>query len=185
MNCAQLRIKISPYLDSELSFGELTTFKQHLSECADCMELITGMSHTKSALNRGIQVALSQDFVSRLQARLRAEANRPPSFWQQITAPRVRGFSPLALSGLTAAGLALLVVGASLFEENSAPLIDPPDSTTQTTTPFLITPGMTGPSSATAPLLTVSPSDSSSHLRDSSRRDFSRQMKYVNTGRRP
>ncbi len=182
MNCAQLRPKISPYLDTELSYTELTHFKDHLGGCTNCTALVTRMANIKVALHDGIQATLSEDFVPRLQSRLRAEIDRPPSLWNRVTTPRVLGFSPASLSGLAAAGLALAIIGVGIFKEESAPIIDPPRPTTHSTTPSLISPALIP--SAT-PLFTASPGDSAVPRRDSSRRDFSRQIKYVNTEQRP
>ena len=185
MNCAQLRVKISPYLDSELSYSDLTAFKGHLAGCANCTELVTEMSGIKIALHESIDASLPPDFVTRLQHRLRAEVNRPQSPWRKLIEPRIGGFSPLSVGGLAAAALALAIIGVSLFTVESAPIVAPPTSSAQQASPPLINPLRPIPTSATSPVLTTAPGDSSRILRDSSRRDFSRQIKLVNTGDRP
>ncbi len=185
MNCAQLRPKISPYLDTELSFTELTHFKEHLAGCTNCTALVTRMANIKVALLEGIQATLSEDFVPRLKSRLRAEIDRPPSLWSRVTTPRVLGLSPASLSGLAAAGLALAIIGAGIFKEESAPIIDPPRPTTQSLTPALIGPAAPASVPSATPLFTASPGDSAVPRRDSSQRDFSRQIKLVNTQQRP
>ena len=185
MNCAQLRIKISPYLDTELSYAELTAFKGHMAGCSDCTELVTDMTGIKMALHDSIHASLPPDFVTRLQHRVRAEGNRPESMWRKLTEPRIRGFSPLSVTGLAAVGLALAIIAVSLFTVESAPIVAPSTSSTQQTTPPLIVPTRPTSTQPTTPLITTAPGDSSTFLRDSSRRDFSRQIKYVNTGDRP
>ncbi len=184
MNCSQFRLKISPYLDSELSFTELKTFKEHPESCSHCAELMSDMESIRVALGEGLEASLSPDFVPRLQARLRAEINRMPSWWRQLATPRIMGFSPISLSGLAAAALALFVIGVSLFHQESAPLVDPPKSNLQGNPPAMMIPDPTGTTQTANPLLTTSPNDSVSNQRDSSRRDFSRQLKYVNQPRR-
>lgn len=185
MNCYQFRLKISSYLDSELSFSELKAFREHVEACAPCAASVSQMEGIKVALGKGIQSSLSPEFVPHLQARLRAEINRTPSWWRQLTAPRVRGFSPITLSGLAAAALALLVIGVSLFHQESAPLVDPPQGTIHTNPPPMITPNPAGNSPSDTPLLIATPSDTVFDQRDSTRRDFSRKIKYVNQGQRP
>lgn len=82
-----------------------------------------------------------------------------------------------------AAALAVLVLGVSLFQHESAPLVDPPQSAIQTGRPAMLAPNVQGANATPTPLLTTSPDDSISNRRDSSRRDFSRQIKYVNQSR--
>ncbi len=185
MNCSQFRLKISPYLDSELSFTELKYFKEHSESCSVCAGLVTDMESTRWALENGPEISLSPDFVPRLQTRLRAEINRAPSWWRQLATPRIMGFSPISLSGLAAAALALLVIGVSFLSQESAPLVDPPKSSLHQNPPAMIIPNPAGTSQTVNPLLTTSPNDSILDQRDSSRRDFSRQIKYVNQKRQP
>ena len=184
MNCSQFRLKISPYLDSELSFTELKTFKEHSESCSHCAKVMSDMENIRVALGEGLEVSLSPDFGPRLQARLRAEINRGPSWWRQLATPRIMGFSPISLSGMAAAALALLVIGVSLFHQESAPLVDPPKSNLQGNPPAIMIPDPAGTTQTANPLLTTSPNDSVSNQRDSSRRDFSRQLKYVNQPRK-
>ncbi|UCD39135.1 MAG: zf-HC2 domain-containing protein [Fidelibacterota bacterium] len=185
MNCSQYRFKISPYLDQELTFTELKMFREHLEGCPNCAELTLQMERTQVAMRDELQASLAPDFVPRLEARIRAEINRTPSWWRQMTAPRLVGFSPISLSGAAAAALAIVVIGVSLFLPDSAPLVDPPTSSTQNNPPVMMTRNSNPASQAANPLLTTTPQDSTPGQRDSVRRDFSRQMKYVNQGRRP
>ncbi len=184
MNCSQFRLKISPYLDSDLSFTELKHFRKHSESCSRCAELVIEMESTRLTLGNGLETSLSPDFVPRLQARLRAEINRAPSWWHQLATPRIMGFSPISLSGLAAAALALLVIGVSFLSQESAPLIDPPKSSLRPDPPAMMMPNPAGTSPTASPLLTTSPNDSILDQRDSSRRDFSRQMKYVSQPQR-
>jgi len=184
MNCSQFRLKISPYLDSELSFTELKYFKEHFESCSHCAELRSDIENIRVALGEGLGASLSPDFVPRLQARLRAEINRTPSWWRQLATPRIIGLSPISLSGLAAAVLALLVIGVSFFYQESAPLVDPPKSSLQGNPPAIMIPDPAGTTQTANPLLTTSPDDSVSNQRDSSRRDFSRQLKYISQPRK-
>lgn len=183
MDCSQFRLKVSFNLDRELSFTEQKLFSQHSEECPDCGELLAEIKKVKLALRKGLSASLSPDFVSRLQKRLRSEVDRNPEWWRRLTVPQRIGFSPVSLGGMVAAALAVLVLGVSLFQHESAPLVDPPQSAVQTSRPALIVPSVQGANPIPTPLLTTSTADSNSNLRDSSRRDFSRQIKYVNQSR--
>lgn len=179
MNCSQFRKNVSSYLDSELSFTETRDFKQHCEECPRCAELIADMVRIREILQESRSVSLSSDFVPRLQARLRTEINRSPAWWQHLLTPRFSGFSPVSLSGIAAATLALFIIGISLFQQESAPIVDPPAGAAQIETPAVMIPEPVGMSPAANPQLTTSPVDSSIDQRDSIRRDYSRQIRYV------
>ncbi|MFC1543050.1 hypothetical protein ACFL4K_00760 [Candidatus Neomarinimicrobiota bacterium] len=142
------------------------------------------MEKNRDVLGENLGVSLSPDFVPHLQARLRAEINRPPSLWQQVLAPRIGGFSPISLSGLAAATLALFIIGVSLFNQESAPLVSPPQGSMQSGSPTRTLPNPTGKLQTASPLLTTTPDDSVMNERDSSQRDFSRQIRYVDQPQR-
>lgn len=183
MDCSQFRLKISSYLDLELSFTEQKIFSQHDEDCSDCTELLAEIKRVKLALRRGISESLSPDFVTRLQERLRSEVDRKPAWWRRLTVPQRLGFSPVSLGGMVAAALAVVVLGVSLFQHESAPLVDPPQSAIQTGRPAMLAPNVLGANPTATPWLTTLPADSISNHRDSSRRDFSRQIKVVNQRR--
>ena len=179
MNCSQFRKIISSYLDSELSFTETRDFKEHCEGCPCCAELIADLVRIREILHESRSVSLSPDFVPRLQARLRSEINRSPTWWQLLLTPRFGGLSPVSLSGMAAATLALFIIGISFFQQESVPLVDPPAGAAQMETPAVMIPDPVGTSSTVNPQLTSSPIDSSIDQRDSIRRDYSRQIRYV------
>ena len=180
MDCSQFRLKISSDLDRELSFAEQNIFSRHDKECSDCAALLAEIKRVKVALKQGIAVSVSPDFLSRLQERLRSEVDRKPAWWQRLTVPQRFGFSPVSLGGMVAAALAVMVLGVSLFQHESAPLVDPPQRAIQTGQPAMLAPNVQGVSPTSIPLLTTLPADSISNRGDSSQRDFSRQIKLVN-----
>lgn len=180
MNCYQFRDKISPYLDTELTFSELQSFREHLAKCPHCADLTADMERVRAALGESLPVTLSPDFVARLQSRLEAEISRAPEWWRQLFTPRIRGFSPVHLGGLAAAAMALMIIGISLFQSDTAPLVDPPKAS-GLSNPSTVIPAQPPPTSPTlAPLMTSGSEDTTYRRADSSRRDFSRQMRYVN-----
>lgn len=187
MNCSQFRSNISNYLDQELSFNELQGFKTHRTSCSVCADLVTQMEEIKVLMVKDLQATVAPEFVPRLQARLRAEVNRTAPWYQQLVTPRIMGFSPISLSGIAAAALAIAVIGVSLFLPESAPLMDTPRSTLQNAPPGAMTRTPSGASGANAnqPYLMATPTDTVNNPHDSSRRDFSRQMRYVNQRQAP
>ena len=182
MNCSELHSRVSELLDNELSYTDSQKFNQHLESCDDCSVLYAGMLSTKQVLSSPLPMSLSADFVSRLQEHIRAELARGPSLWQQITTPKVAGLSPMSLSGLALATVSALLIGVSLFQTETAPLVAPPASATGQLVPG----GAAGqPAQPVSPLnqpMTAQSlvPDSLKQSHDSTKPDFSKRMKLVN-----
>jgi anti-sigma factor RsiW len=185
MNCYQFRLKISPYLDTELTYSELQSFREHLEHCSFCADLATQMEQIKRALGESPMESLSSDFVARLQSRLQTEIGREPAWWRQLAEPRVLGFSPIHFGGLAAAVMALMIIGISLFQPDAAPLVEPPKASTLSNPSTVIPSQPIIPSPGTRSLLTTGTRDTTLNRSDSSQRDFSRQIRYVNQERNP
>ncbi|MEE9466032.1 MAG: zf-HC2 domain-containing protein [Candidatus Neomarinimicrobiota bacterium] len=185
MDCSDFQVLISQYLDSELSFIEQKTFLQHKGDCEGCADLIARMEELKSLLRQEVPVSLSIDFVSRLQERLRRELNRQPAWWQRLSEPGSTGFSPVSLGGLAAAAAFVIIIGVSLFQQEAAPLVEPSAKSLQAGPSLQFTPDRSGGLNAAAPAPVSAEADSVQDNRDTSGRDFSRQMKYVNQGTIP
>jgi hypothetical protein len=180
MNCSRFRSLVSPYLDHELSFNELKEFTIHQEHCKECGELVRHLLRIEKALKEELQVSLSPNFMVNLQNRLQAEGNRSIAWWRRLFEPQVLGLSPVSLSGMAAATIAVVIIAVSLFQPETAPLVDPlPISIPQessVTAPAVSSGSNGGPS----PMMSSTAGDSARFDRmDSSRRDFSRQMRYV------
>jgi len=180
MNCSHFRLKVSPYLDYELSFTELNVFLRHSQGCTECAGLLAHMEGIKVNLSQDVPASLSPEFIAKLQKRIKKEAHSKPAWWQQLTTPQIYGFSPLSISGLAAAALAMVLVGASLLRQDSAPLLAPPQSSVQQKIPSSISPQPAGIIPPNPHASMAAAGDSGGHYQDSSRRDFSRQIRYVN-----
>ncbi|MFC1618737.1 anti-sigma factor family protein [Candidatus Neomarinimicrobiota bacterium] len=185
MNCYQFRLKISPYLDTELTYSELQSFREHLENCPHCADMTTQMERIRVTLGESLPVSLAPDFVARLQSRLQTEINRDTDWWRKLLTPRVMGFSPIHLGGLAAAAMALMIIGVGLFQPESAPLVDPPKASGLSNPSTVVPSQLIPPTPTQSPLLTTSTGDTTLHQQDSSRRDFSRQIRYVNQERNP
>ena len=185
MDCSDFQVLISPYLDSELSFTEQKTFLEHLEDCQGCPDVVVKMQELRKLLRQGAPVALSVDFVSRLQERLRQELNRQPVWWQRLVEPGSTGFSPASLGGLAAAAAFAVIISISLFQREAAPLVEPSAKSMQAGPALQFSPTRSSGFSAAAPSSASTQTDSLHDRRDSTRRDFSRQMKYVNQPANP
>ncbi len=184
MNCADFRGSLSPFIDSELSFTEQKRFGEHRAQCPACESLLTSMQSTRQYLAAELPVALSPDFIERLQARLNAELEEGPSWWQQLLEPKVFGLSPASMGGLAAAAVVMMLIGTSLFTQQTAPLLEPTRGPVRAATPPVMIPAQPAQTNTAAPMVTNSTPDTSAQ-QSAPRRDYSRQIKYVNKAQNP
>lgn len=185
MDCSDFQVLISPYLDSELSFTEQKTFLNHLEDCQGCPDILVKMQELRNLLRQKSPIVLSVDFVSRLQQRLRQELHRQPVWWRRLVEPGSTGFSPVSLGGLATAAVFAVIISISLFDRETAPLVEPSAKSMQAGPSFQFAPERSSGYSAAAPSSASTQADSLLDRRDSTRRDFSRQMKYVNQRAKP
>lgn len=185
MNCSELRSRISELLDQELSYSDAQIFQSHLAGCKDCSEIHVRLEQMKLVLAEEPLASLPSDFIKRLQIRLKEDMALKDSWWQQMLTPRMAGLSPLSMSGMAMAAVVALMVGVSLFQTDTAPLVEPPravSSHSEAPAAGGFSPGRSA--RQPIPVQAAAPTADSLHLqRDSSRRDFSRQMKLVNQNR--
>ena len=105
MICDDVRNKLDPYVDSELSAGELTEFESHLRTCASCATTALGrlkmkhMTHAAAA-----RYAPTPEFRLRLQRSIRAK-----------TKPAWR-FAGLPRWAMACAAAVLLIASAFLWK---------------------------------------------------------------------
>ena len=105
-----------------------------------------------------------------------------PTLWRRFTTPKVAGLSPMSLSGLVAATVSAVIIGVSLFQSEAAPLVAPPQSATGQLVPGGSATQPAAPLSRPVAIQSAAP-DSLRQKGDSTRRDFSRQIKLVNQDR--
>ncbi len=183
MNCSEMRSRVSELLDQDLSYSDAKRFHAHLDGCVTCAEFFAGLEQIKLLLVQAPPVGLKPDFIGRLQERLNADLNRRAAWWQQITIPGSTGWSPLSLGSMAAAGLAAVLVGVSLFQSEAAPIIAPPTSVVQPIDPARMGASAVQSRALPPPLQAAASDDSTTLPNDSSRRDFSRQLKLVDQKR--
>lgn len=182
MNCSDLRSRISELLDKEASYADSQKYRLHLEECGGCSELYAGLESTRLTLAGAPLESLSADFMERLQERIRMDLAKGPTLWQRLTTPRLAGLSPMSLSGLVAATVSAFIIGVSLFQSEVAPLVPPPQSATGQMVPGGAPTQVDSPFSQPVATKAVVP-DTLKQKGDSTRRDFSRQIKLVNQNR--
>ncbi len=185
MDCSDFRVLASTYLDYDLSFAEQKSFLRHLEDCEPCDCILAHMQKIQLHLRHGVSESLSPDFVARLQERLRTDLARRPARWRRLFEPGASGFSPASLGGLAIAAMAMLAISLSLFHQEAAPLVEPAGQSLQAGPSLKLIPSQPGSVNSAGVADVSTGTDSLLERRDSSRRDFSRQMKYVSQAGRP
>lgn len=92
------------YLDGDISRDEERLLNEHLGQCADCMEIMEGLTESVAFLGSASQLKAPPDFVNGVMARLPKEKS-------QAGMQRWLRHHPL----LSAAALFLILMSASLF----------------------------------------------------------------------
>lgn len=95
MNCLQTKELLPAYLDNEINPSERRLIQAHLAGCKACQQDLALLSQTRNLVsqsmkNRAADAAPSPQALSRLQARLAGEAQRPPArlmVWFRCSAP--------------------------------------------------------------------------------------------------
>ena len=86
MTCDDLRIKLDPYVDSELSAEELAGFESHLQSCPGCAAAALGRMKMKHMTRAAAACyAPSSEFRLRLEQSIRGKAKRS---WRFASLPR-------------------------------------------------------------------------------------------------
>jgi anti-sigma factor RsiW len=102
MTCDEVRSKLEPYVDSELSDGELAEFEPHLRNCASCAADALGLLQMKRLTRAaGVRYSPTPDFRLRMEQSIRSKSKAP---WWSIRFPK------LALAALAAAVLLASVI---------------------------------------------------------------------------
>src|ERR1700692_3521071 len=104
MICDDVRIKLDPYIDSELSAGEQADFETHLRDCASCAAAALGAMKMKH-MTRAAAACYSPSPEFRLRMERSMRASRKPA-WLSGLLPRF---------GLAAAAAGLLIANVLLW----------------------------------------------------------------------
>jgi anti-sigma factor RsiW len=73
--CYRFRELISNYIDQDINFNQRREFEEHLDSCPGCAELYNSVLSTQKALRNFTTLSVSEDFMARLQARIKADRN--------------------------------------------------------------------------------------------------------------
>jgi mycothiol system anti-sigma-R factor len=74
MNCAEVRASLHPYVDGELTAGEMAAVEGHSAECNECAELMRREREFRFLLRRQPREGAPADLRARIVRRLRRDA---------------------------------------------------------------------------------------------------------------
>jgi len=74
MNCAELRASLHPYVDGELTVGEMAAVEGHCAECRACAEFVRSEHEFRQLLRRQPREGAPAELRGRIVRRLRREA---------------------------------------------------------------------------------------------------------------
>jgi anti-sigma factor RsiW len=84
MPCDEMRDRLSPYLEGELSESERKALEAHLGECADCAALLAVLRESVASLRAAPEADPPPHLARRIQeavAQKAAEQSRPRTAW--------------------------------------------------------------------------------------------------------
>jgi anti-sigma factor RsiW len=84
MNCAELRERVAPLLDGELSRSDRRAAEAHLDACPSCAEFLASLAVQPLGPRRALRARRSEPCWDRLDQALDAEAARPPRLWGRL-----------------------------------------------------------------------------------------------------
>ena len=134
MNCEEIGLHLSEFLDQTLETGYLRNVREHLADWRHCNEEFAGLAECRRLVSSLPEVEPPAGLVTRVMADVREAAHRPGIFQ--------RLFSPIRLTmPLQAAAVVLIgILSVYLYQKNDAgnltpvPVVSEPSLTAQSKT---------------------------------------------------
>jgi len=84
MNCKQIKNKIIPYIDSELSENETHSFDSHINNCVSCSALFENISKTMNSFENNNNLPDDFYFYTRLKQKIENKYNYQTPVYKKI-----------------------------------------------------------------------------------------------------
>ena len=105
MNCEQMTLLISAWLDGETAPQEEKQLMEHLDRCAPCRELLEQLQTLRASFSELEEIPAPEDFADRVMERVRAESKPQPKVVPLFRRPHVRALTGLAACAVLCVGL--------------------------------------------------------------------------------
>jgi len=178
MNRYQFEDLISEYLENELSLSKRKEFEAYLDENPDARGLVESVRTNIAQMKTIPKVIVSPDFNDRLLARIQSDHTRLDI---PITSKRtIFGFTPIYASLMTGLVIAFVFVPMQLVLPADSGIPLQTQFYAEDSVPSLSNPPLQNVKNRTPNLVDVDADSSLENNKIKSKKDFSRQMHFVN-----
>lgn len=119
MNCEQMTVLLSAWLDGELSVEEQQQMQAHLEQCPECRALFEQLQTLHTSFSDLEEIPAPEHFAQRVMTRIEAESKLKvvPLFKR----PQVRSFAALAACAVLFVGFGRFALGGGSSKSEAAP----------------------------------------------------------------
>ena len=178
MNRYQFEDLISEYIENELSLSKRKEFEAYLDENPDARGLVESVRTNIAQMKTIPKVIVSPNFNDRLLARIQTDQTRHDI---AITSQRtIFGFTPIYASLMTGLVIAFVFVSMQLVSPADSGIPLQTQFYAEDSVPSLSNPPLQNVKNRTPNLVDVDADSSLENNKIKSKKDFSRQMHFVN-----
>ena len=118
MNCEQMTLLMSAWLDGELSEQEEQQMKEHLEQCAECRALMEQLQALHTSFSDLEEIPAPEGFADSVMERIARESK--PKVVPLFKRPQMRALSALAACAVLFIGFGSIKMGGSAKSEAAA-----------------------------------------------------------------
>lgn len=123
MNCEQMTMLLSAYLDGELSVQEEKQMQEHLEQCADCRALLEQLQTLHTSFSDLEEIPAPEGFVDGVMSRIQAESK--PKVVPLFKRPQFRAVMGMAACAVLCIGFGRIALGGSGKSAAQEPMAAP------------------------------------------------------------
>ena len=124
MNCEQMTLLMSAWLDGELSEVEERQMKEHLEQCPECRELMEQLQALHTSFSDLEEIPAPEGFADSVMERIARESK--PKVVPLFKRPQIRALGALAACAALFVGFGSIRMGGSAKSEAAAPMAPAP-----------------------------------------------------------
>ena len=126
MNCEQMTLLMSAWLDGELSEREEQQMKEHLEQCPECRALMEQLQALHTSFSDLEEIPAPEGFAEGVMERIARESK--PKVVPLFKRPQIRALGALAACAALFVGFGSVRMGGSAKSEPAAPMAPAPES---------------------------------------------------------
>ena len=126
MNCEQMTLLMSAWLDGELSEMEERQMREHLEQCPECRELMEQLQALHTSFSDLEEIPAPEGFADSVMERIARESR--PKVVPLFKRPQIRALGALAACAALFVGFGSIRMGGSAKSEAAAPMAPAPES---------------------------------------------------------